>query len=116
MPTKIDGRTIRPTRTETRKPDARWKNRDGYIYVPLYPESPFFSMRSYQKRIGDASVAEHRLVVAMALGRPLLGIENVHHINGIKNDNRLENLELWVRDQPNGVRLADYHCSCCIKR
>lgn len=52
-------------------------------------------------------VADHRLVMETILGRYLLRVEQVHHRNGVRHDNRPENLELWTRSQPAGGRVID---------
>ncbi len=52
-------------------------------------------------------VGVHRLVMERQLGRSLLPKETVHHINGDRGDNRLENLELWSHSQPPGQRIVD---------
>ena len=50
---------------------------------------------------------EHRLVMEEIIGRYLEPNEEVHHKNGIRNDNSKDNLELWVKSQPPGQRVDD---------
>lgn len=68
----------------------RVSTKEGYIlvYCPEYPKAK-----------NGKYVYEHRLVMANHLGRPLEESEHVHHKNGNKQDNRIENLELLTNSE-----------------
>lgn len=87
------------------RPGGKHVGSDGYVWV-YFPEHPAAAK--------NRSVKEHRLVMEEILGRALLPHEHVHHINGVRTDNRPDNLELWTRYQPVGVRVAQAgHCPTC---
>lgn len=75
---------------------ARRNDQKGYVLC--------YSPEGYPP---GTTMLEHRMIMEQHLGRPLRKNENVHHINGIKDDNRIENLELWTRSQPTGARVRD---------
>lgn len=77
---------------------GRTRHKKGYVmvYTPGHPRA-----------VTGNYVFEHILVAEELLGRYLMPDERIHHRNGIRNDNRPENLELWTRPQPSGIRVSD---------
>ena len=79
---------------------APLRNTEGYIMI--YIE-------------GKGRTAEHRHIMEEILNRPLKERESVHHKNGIRSDNRPENLELFISNHPSGQRGQDLICPHCNK-
>ena len=78
---------------------GRYIRNDGYLWVKLLGVN-----KKYQSMADmNGYVAEHRLVMAKQLERCLHSNEVVHHINGIKLDNQMENLELVTRKFHNAM-------------
>jgi hypothetical protein len=68
---------------------GRTIDKDGYVLIKM-PDHPYATNTGY--------VREHRLVMEQLLGRYLEPEEVVHHKNGNKADNRIENLELFANN------------------
>lgn len=101
-----------PSIVRRRPVGAKTVTANGYVVVKIADHDPLTAMAH------KGWIAEHRLVMARSLGRPLRADELVHHVNNDPSDNRLANLELWTSDgakagHPNGRRAADPHCSTC---
>lgn len=88
-----------PTIVKTQQRKSGWRT-SGHGYIVRYwPEHPNAG--------GSGVVAQHVAVMAEHIGRPLRKGETVHHKNGVPDDNRIENLELWTRAHPPGQRVGD---------
>lgn len=98
----------RPVRRGERS--ASWKGgvisrQGGYVMVRLSDDDPLASMRN-----SSGYAPEHRVVMARSLGRVLTRSETVHHKNGDKFDNRLENLQLRMGQHGKGVVMTCLDC------
>ena len=91
------------------KKSGKWKGGrkiDWYGYILVY--------RPTHPREQNGYVFEHRLVMEKKLGRYLWSFETVHHRNANRQDNRIENLELWVGNHGYGARATEVkHCRTC---
>ena len=77
-------------------------------YSRVKADGGYIRLANYSHPSGKViRIMEHRAVMEACLGRELTAEENVHHINGVRDDNRLENLELWSSSQPSGQRVED---------
>ena len=73
---------------------GRWTTkRDGYIFVQVPKDTPGAKCNGTKTTF---YMMEHRLIMQTKLGRPLRSNEHVHHRNGVKDDNRPDNLMLVV--------------------
>lgn len=77
---------------------GRSMHNEGYMMIRM-PDHP--------KARSDGYVLEHRYVMEQHLGRHLTSEETVHHRNGDRLDNRIENLELWTQSHKPGQRVSD---------
>jgi hypothetical protein len=71
---------------------------NGYIYITKV---------GHPNAKNKGRMFEHTFIMSQHLNRALKKGESVHHKNGIKSDNRIENLELWHKGQPTGQRVED---------
>jgi hypothetical protein len=81
---------------------GRYLGTGGYAWITVDDE-----VDDRGRIIKLRTILEHRWVVERRIGRRLLSHEEVHHINGVRDDNRDENLELWSTSQPAGQRVED---------
>lgn len=70
------------------KGNTKIRNGYAFIFTPEHPSAKY-----------DGYVSEHHLIMEKYLGRFLDKSEVVHHKNGIKTDNRIENLEVMTNEE-----------------
>jgi len=83
------------------KKTGRRINTTGYVEILINKDNPYYLMAEK-----SGYIKEHRLVMAQKLGRLLKSNELVHHINGNKQNNNIDNLTLENKNT-HGLRYAD---------
>lgn len=109
---KFDGQICQMHRT-------RWFRYKDYNYISpnwtiLKKGQPHLTNNGYFRiNINGKRVLQHRYIMEQHLGRPLYTKERIHHLNGIRTDNRIENLKLF---ENNGEHLKKHHPNTWKKR
>jgi hypothetical protein len=103
---RINNRLVTGAKVYKKNPNAKTRKKNGEGTITRVGYRHITKVGHPNSGI-NGKIQEHTFVMSEHLGRPISKHESVHHKNGIRHDNRIENLELWSRYQPTGQRVED---------